>query len=234
MSRKATIRSPSATFVAGMSPAAIPQNKHSGTLTIIVAGQPRPAPLWATRAARRRIWHGRSHASALGTCAEVEEEGGNCGGTAGEHPGRGQRTAGDVVQKLPRRRKLLAGSHSGPLLCYRVDPNRRCANGTLYGYSCLSAILRRFLGWSYRMWVGHVVSYAEPGVRSRCRRLVTCGVMQSPLGRSSRGTLRCLPGGRASVSGRRRAPGDPVPGAGLREVRRSAKIAVAQKQDDSE
>jgi hypothetical protein len=22
------------------------------------------------------------------------------------------------------------------------------------GYSCLSAILRRFLGWSYRMWVG--------------------------------------------------------------------------------
>jgi hypothetical protein len=21
------------------------------------------------------------------------------------------------------------------------------------GYSCLSAILRRFLGWSYRMWV---------------------------------------------------------------------------------
>jgi len=23
-----------------------------------------------------------------------------------------------------------------------------------YRYSCLSVILRRFLGWSYRMWVG--------------------------------------------------------------------------------
>lgn len=39
-------------------------------------------------------------------------------------------------------------------LCYRVDSKSGVSTAYPGRYSCLSAILRRFLGWSYRMWDG--------------------------------------------------------------------------------
>ena len=84
------------------------------------------------------------------------------------------------------------------------------------------------------MWVGHVVAHAEPVVRSRRFRLVKCGALQLPPGGTPPRVAGCLPVGRASAPGWRQAPDDPVPAAGPREGRRSARIAVAQKQYDGE
>jgi len=45
---------------------------------------------------------------------------------------------------------------------YQVDPDEPCCVGRHGGYSWSSAILQRFLGWSYRMWVGQYPFCAEP------------------------------------------------------------------------